>query len=173
MRALEFARRATYPEASVAHLPPDLRSAYIETSGPTVRVASAVKECVVFARHNLAVDPQFLRMDLVSCRNVLIYFENDLRDTVLRTIHSRAGARRTHGARHLRRASVSIGCLHPDRLETAHLPARHDLVGPSQAPWGTGPSQPRRNSTLATPRNRVTITRCCANRSCGWWHRPR
>ena len=47
----------------VAHLPPDLRSAYIETSGPTVRVASAVKECVVFARHNLAVDPQFLRMD--------------------------------------------------------------------------------------------------------------
>ena len=85
--ALEFARRATYPEASVAHLPPDLRSAYIETSGPTVRVASAVKECVVFARHNLAVDPQFLRMDLVSCRNVLIYFENDLQDTVLRTIH--------------------------------------------------------------------------------------
>ena len=85
--ALEFARRGSYPAVAAERLPVDLRAAFTESSGPTMTVAQEVKDCVVFARHNLAVDPPFLRMDLVSCRNVLIYFENQLQDTVLRTIH--------------------------------------------------------------------------------------
>ncbi|MFM2438931.1 MAG: hypothetical protein RLZ55_1756, partial [Actinomycetota bacterium] len=54
--ALEFARRATYPAVAADKLPEDLRSAFTEISGPSMLVLPAVKECVVFARHNLAVD---------------------------------------------------------------------------------------------------------------------
>ncbi len=85
--ALEFARRGSYPAAAAERLPTDLRERFTETSGTSVAVAAEVKDCVVFARHNLAVDPPFLRVDLVSCRNVLIYFESELQDAVLRTIH--------------------------------------------------------------------------------------
>lgn len=85
--ALDFARRGTYPAASAQQLPADLREQYTTETGSNVVIRPIAKEAVVFARHNLATDPPFLRVDLVSCRNLLIYFEPDLQEQVLRTIH--------------------------------------------------------------------------------------
>lgn len=85
--ALEFGRRGVYPAVAAQRLPEDLREQYLSQSGTEVRVDRRIKECIVFARHNLATDPPFIHMDLVSCRNVLIYFDNNLQEAALEGLH--------------------------------------------------------------------------------------
>src|SRR5439155_26176076 len=51
------------------------------------RAAKFLREMVVFARQNLLSDPPFSRMDLISCRNLLIYLEQDSQRKVLPTLH--------------------------------------------------------------------------------------
>ncbi len=46
-----------------------------------------LRDCIVFARHDATQDPPFLKLDLISCRNVLIYFNAQLQEQVLRTFH--------------------------------------------------------------------------------------
>lgn len=72
-RALETARAGIYPVESVANLDPDLRQRYFIENGPTVQVVKRLRDAMVFAQHDVARDPPFLRMDVVCCRNVLIY----------------------------------------------------------------------------------------------------
>lgn len=50
-------------------------------------VTRALRETIIFANHNLAKDAGFTHMDLVSCRNVLIYMQPDLQNQVLRNLH--------------------------------------------------------------------------------------
>ena len=51
------------------------------------RIIKPLREMVVFARQNLINDPPFSRMDLISCRNLLIYLEPDLQKKALPTFH--------------------------------------------------------------------------------------
>src|SRR4029077_830310 len=51
------------------------------------RVTKALREMVVFARQNLISDPPFSRMDLISCRNLLIYLEPSLQKKTMPTFH--------------------------------------------------------------------------------------
>ncbi|MEI6363890.1 MAG: chemotaxis protein CheB, partial [Actinomycetes bacterium] len=78
--SLAVARKATYAVAAAEHIPADLRSRYTTEQGLDVRIVEALRECVVFARHDVGQDPPFPRMDLVSCRNTLIYFTTTLQD---------------------------------------------------------------------------------------------
>ena len=55
------------------------------TSG--YRINKALREMVVFARQNLMSDPPFSRMDLVSCRNLMIYLETGLQKKLIPTFH--------------------------------------------------------------------------------------
>src|SRR2546422_9383694 len=59
---------------------------FVEENGD-YRVAKFLREMVIFARQNVLSDPPFSRMDLVSCRNLLIYLEQDLQRKVLPTLH--------------------------------------------------------------------------------------
>jgi len=63
-----------------------LRRFFVEEDGG-YRIAKSLREMVVFARQNLATDPPFSRMHLVSCRNVLIYLEPDLQQRALAMFH--------------------------------------------------------------------------------------
>src|SRR5213079_2427107 len=85
--AIVKARTGTYPE----HIELDvtasrLRRFFLKLDGQQ-QVRKAVRELCVFARHNLATDPPFSKMDLVVCRNVLIYLEPDLQRRVLSVFH--------------------------------------------------------------------------------------
>jgi two-component system CheB/CheR fusion protein len=85
--AIVKARAGTYPE----HIELDvtasrLRRFFLKLDGQH-QVRKAVRELCVFARHNLATDPPFSKMDLVVCRNVLIYLEPDLQKRVLSVFH--------------------------------------------------------------------------------------
>ena len=85
--ALNVARRGQYPVATMGELPvPDLER-YFRRVGASYEASKALRDMIVFARHNLVSDPPFLRLDLVSCRNVLIYFDAALQTKVLQTFH--------------------------------------------------------------------------------------
>ena len=85
--ALTIARRGVYPAESLASVPRKLIAKYfqpLEAGGFQVR--QSLRDCVVFAKHNAAEDAPFLTLDLVSCRNVLIYFNDKLQDQLFRSI---------------------------------------------------------------------------------------
>jgi len=87
-QAMAIARKGVYPRSSVAEVDPALHAKYFDAvDAQNVRVKDFLREWIVFARHDVALDPPFLKLDLVSCRNVLIYFNSRLQEQVLRTFH--------------------------------------------------------------------------------------
>lgn len=85
--ALSYARKAIYPKACFDDLPPGLVEKYFNPVEDRLQVKSFLRDRVIFAKHNVGEDPPFLNLDLVSCRNVLIYFNNKLQDKVFYTLH--------------------------------------------------------------------------------------
>jgi len=78
------ARAGIYPENIELDVPAArLRRFFVKLDGQ-YQVRKAVRELCVFAKHNLATDPPFSKMDLIVCRNVLIYFQPEVKVAVLR-----------------------------------------------------------------------------------------
>jgi two-component system CheB/CheR fusion protein len=81
------ARHGLYPKTIADDVSPErLRRFFVEEQGG-YRVGKSVRETVVFARHDLISDPPFSRMDLISCRNVLIYLEPSVQRRAIPTFH--------------------------------------------------------------------------------------
>ena len=84
---LEKARSGLYTKTLAADISPErLRRFFVEEEGG-YRVVKSLREGVVFARQNLISDPPFSRMDLVCCRNLLIYLEPALQKKALPAFH--------------------------------------------------------------------------------------
>jgi two-component system CheB/CheR fusion protein len=86
-QAIEKARAGLYPESALRDLSKERRTRYFTQVEGGYRIAKAVRELCVFVRHDLARDPPFSKLDLVTCRNVLIYFTPALQKRVLATFH--------------------------------------------------------------------------------------
>ena len=71
---VEFAAAGRYPESAAAELTAERLERFFNRNGNQYSVKPELRQCIVFARHNLLNDPPFTRMSLVSCRNTLIYF---------------------------------------------------------------------------------------------------
>ncbi|MEO7599431.1 MAG: CheR family methyltransferase, partial [Opitutus sp.] len=85
--ALEKARHGLYANSLAQDVSPErLRRFFVEQEGGW-RVTKALREQVVFARQNVASDPPFSRIDLISCRNVLIYLESELQKKIFPAFH--------------------------------------------------------------------------------------
>ena len=81
------ARAGVYPENIELDVPAArLRRFFVKLDGQ-YQVRKAVRELCVFAKHNLATDPPFSKMDLIVCRNVLIYLELELQRRVSSIFH--------------------------------------------------------------------------------------
>lgn len=87
LNAMAIARRGVYPESALAEIDPGLIARYFSTRDGHYEVNKFLRDLVVFARQDLVQDPPFLRLDLLTCRNVLIYFQGSLQDQVLATFH--------------------------------------------------------------------------------------
>jgi two-component system CheB/CheR fusion protein len=87
LAAMASARRGLYAESSLSTLSPEMLNRYFHPQGDAYEVIKPLREVVVFARQNVLQDPPFLRLDLISCRNLLIYFQNPLQEKVLDTFH--------------------------------------------------------------------------------------
>ncbi len=85
--ALARARKGLYPEAAIVDVPKAIVGKYFTRTENHYRVVKAIREMVVFSRQDLVKDPPFSRLDLVSCRNVLIYFSPHLQQRLLPIFH--------------------------------------------------------------------------------------
>jgi two-component system, chemotaxis family, CheB/CheR fusion protein len=85
--SIEKARTAIYPESIMAEMSPDRLRRFFVKVDRGYQVSKRVRDCCIFARQNLASDPPFSHIDLVSCRNVLIYFNQWLQKRMIATFH--------------------------------------------------------------------------------------
>jgi diguanylate cyclase (GGDEF)-like protein len=83
--SLAIARRAIYSTSAVSNIPEALRRVYTKQTSEGYQITEVLRECTVFARHDVSADPPFPRIDLVSCRNTMIYFKSALQQRVLGT----------------------------------------------------------------------------------------
>ncbi|MCS5700035.1 hypothetical protein NZK32_13400 [Cyanobium sp. FGCU-52] len=82
--SLTLARQAVYPPAETAAIPAGLRERFLAEQGGDRVIQERLRACCVFASHNVGQDPPFPRLDLISCRNTLIYFTAPMQERVLR-----------------------------------------------------------------------------------------
>ncbi|MGA2717006.1 MAG: chemotaxis protein CheB, partial [Bryobacteraceae bacterium] len=86
-QAVDKARAGLYPKEALKKVSRErVRRFFSEVNKKNYQIKSAVRELCIFARHDLASDPPFSRMDLISCRNVLIYLEPVLQKRILASL---------------------------------------------------------------------------------------
>lgn len=86
--AILKARLAEYPESISGAVAPDRLSRYfMKLDGGGYRIAKSIRDTCLFSRHDLTSDPPFAKIDLISCRNVLIYFKSELQKHVIPIFH--------------------------------------------------------------------------------------
>ena len=81
--AIDSARAGIYEEGVAADLSDEQRERYFVKKGATYRVREEIRAMVVFAVQNVVKDPPFSRIDMISCRNLLIYLSGALQKKVL------------------------------------------------------------------------------------------
>lgn len=81
--AILTAGSGIYNESICADLKPEFITKYFYRRGNQFHIARNIREMVVFAQHNLVKDPPFTQIDLVSCRNLLIYLQGNLQRKAL------------------------------------------------------------------------------------------
>src|SRR6202044_2305841 len=82
-QVVDKARGGLYSEDALKKVSKERLRRFFDRVNGSYRIKSGVRDLCVFARHDLAKDPPFSRMDLISCRNVLIYLEPHLQERVL------------------------------------------------------------------------------------------
>jgi two-component system CheB/CheR fusion protein len=86
-RALSMARSGRYPESIAKDVSPERLARWFIHEGATYSVVKELREMCIFSQHNVIRDAPFSRIDLVSCRNLLIYLTAELQDRVIPLFH--------------------------------------------------------------------------------------
>ncbi len=81
--AIDYASAGSYPEGVATDVPAEYLNKYFTHKGDQYVVTRHLRESVVFAQQNILKDPPFTRIDLVSCRNLLIYLNPDAQQRLL------------------------------------------------------------------------------------------
>lgn len=76
--AIETARKGVFSEKIAADVSPERLNRYFTKTENSFRINTEIRELVVFANHNLIMHPPFTRIDIISCRNLLIYMDSSL-----------------------------------------------------------------------------------------------
>lgn len=85
--AISVAREGYYTLNDVADVSPERLRRFFKKDGDGYRVHREIREMVIFANHNFLKDPPFSHLDLVTCRNVLIYLNSIAQERVMETFH--------------------------------------------------------------------------------------
>lgn len=173
-RMIEQARAGLYPESIASDVPPDFLRRYFVKVEAGYRVSAEVRERCVFARQDITRDPPFSRLDMVMCRNLLIYLSQPAQHKVTELFHY---ALLPHGVLTLGR-SETIGPL-PElfsvidgrwkiyQRKPAKLPHRHLDLGThysESSPGGTrmparGTLRERKERDIHGEANRLLLDR--------------
>ena len=85
--AIQTARRANYIESHLHAVPEPLIREYFRATSGGYQLEKRIRDQVIFARHDILRDPLFMNLDLISCRNFLIYLKTNLQEDALRRFH--------------------------------------------------------------------------------------
>ena len=86
-RAISTGRKGLYSEAIITDVSPVRLRQYFVKEDADYRVRKDIRERVLFAKHSLLVDPPFSQIDLIVCRNLLIYLDRDIQREILQMFH--------------------------------------------------------------------------------------
>jgi two-component system, chemotaxis family, CheB/CheR fusion protein len=86
-RAIDMARLGIYPEGISADVSPERLKAFFSREDGVFRIHKSIRDGIIFAPQNVITDPPFTRLDLIVCRNVLIYLDLSAQQHVLPTFH--------------------------------------------------------------------------------------
>jgi two-component system CheB/CheR fusion protein len=81
--AIDIARKGLFPANIAADVSPDRLNRYFISSDEGYRIKTEIREMVVFAQHNVIMHPPFTRIDILSCRNLLIYMDTELQKKLI------------------------------------------------------------------------------------------
>lgn len=84
---LAIARQAVYPSSLTTLVDQQILEKYFTYANESWQLKSVIRDMVLFAHHDVIKDPPFSHLDLISCRNLLIYFNPDLQKKVLQLFH--------------------------------------------------------------------------------------
>ena len=86
-RAIAKARKGHYPASIAGDMPAQRLQQFFVADGQGYQISKKIREMVIFAPHNLLADPPFSKLDLLSCRNLLIYLAPDVHAALLGHFH--------------------------------------------------------------------------------------
>lgn len=155
--SLEFAGRGLYDQDKVAGVGPKLLERYFDKRGASYQVSPELRQLVVFAPHNVMKDAPFTHLDLITCRNMLIYLLPAAQQKVMSLFHF---ALKQNGVLFLG-PSESIGALSDDfetvdghwriyrKERDVRLPSHLRITAPRAALPGGAAESPPPNTPLA------------------------
>ena len=157
-QSLAIGRRGHYPISAAKAIPEALFERFAVRHDNSFEICKELRSCIVFARHNVSEDPPFPNIDLISCRNALIYFTAPLQERVIDlfgfSLHS-GGLLFLGSSESLGRTSgfSVVNPLHRiyERSRQSRSRTRLSLAKPMQAP----PLPPRLAHALASVRETV------------------
>ncbi|WDF72500.1 chemotaxis protein CheB [Novosphingobium sp. KACC 22771] len=163
--AIAFAREGLYPLASIGCIPPALLSRYFSKDEFGYRVSAHLRAQVVFSVQDVLSDPPFSRMDMVSCRNLLIYLDTAAQARVTSLFHFAL----REGGILLLGSSETIGkeggrfdlVAKAERIYRHAVPSRPGEAG---FPFSFGENLPRLAvpDSTATPARQTSLADICA-----------
>ncbi len=86
-RAIAIARRGLYPQSSLEHISTAYLEQYFLRKGDDYELLKNIRSLVLFSKHDITHNPPFLKLDLISCRNLLIYFGANLQKHIMPIFH--------------------------------------------------------------------------------------
>ena len=87
-RAIEQAGKGVFSENIIDDVTPDRLAKFFLKVGDQYHISKSIRRMIVFATHNMFSDPPFGKLDLISCRNVMIYFQPVMRRGLFAIFHS-------------------------------------------------------------------------------------
>ena len=124
--ALVYARQASYSEREVRGIPPELLDRYFDLAGDRYLFRKDLRRSVIFGRNDLVQDAPISRIDLLVCRNTLMYFNAETQARILTRFHFALGSAR--GARcwaRRRCCSATVRCSRPSTSSSGSSARRH------------------------------------------------
>jgi two-component system CheB/CheR fusion protein len=88
-QSIATARAGLYPDSIAADISPERLKRYFsdEPAGSFFRIHKGIRDMVIFSEHNVIKDPPFSKLDLISCRNLLIYVDSELQKKIIPLFH--------------------------------------------------------------------------------------
>ncbi|WP_168769505.1 chemotaxis protein CheB [Yoonia sediminilitoris] len=86
-QSLAIAREGVYPAAIVGDISPERLARFFDKEDHSYRVKAHLRDAVVFAHQDILADAPFSKLDLISCRNLLIYLNSDAQERIIQMFH--------------------------------------------------------------------------------------